>query len=98
MNLMTNALQAMPAGGCLRARSRFVTDEMVEVLISDTGPGIPAEVRDHLFEPLFTTRPEGTGLGLALCREIVANHGGRIEWVRSEAPEAAFRVLLPVAG
>jgi signal transduction histidine kinase len=98
LNLLTNALQAMPHGGQLRCRTRFLAAEgQVEVLVSDTGPGISAEDRRHLFEPFFTTRPEGTGLGLALCREIVTNHGGRIEYEAGAAQGATFRVVLPAA-
>src|SRR5205823_2123587 len=80
LNLATNALQAMPQGGWLQCRTSYEPQKRtVEVLFSDTGPGISADVRKHLFEPFFTTRPDGTGLGLALCREIVLQHGGRIE-------------------
>ena len=79
LNLLSNALQAMPHGGRLRCATRFhPRARRVEVRIADTGPGISAEDSRHLFEPFFTTRPEGTGLGLALCREIVSGHGGVI--------------------
>jgi signal transduction histidine kinase len=71
---------------------------MLEIRVSDTGPGISEEDRKHLFEPFFTTRPQGTGLGLALCREIVLSHGGRIELEPGEGPGATFRVLLPAEG
>jgi len=64
--------------------------------VADTGPGIAAEELPHLFEPFHTTRPEGTGLGLALCREIVQQHGGRIELERQDGWGAVFRVTLPL--
>jgi signal transduction histidine kinase len=96
LNLLTNALQAMPQGGRLRCSTRRLpTENAVEIQVADTGSGVSAEVRQHLFEPFHTSRPEGTGLGLALCREILSNHGGRIELVDGEAPGAVFRCVLP---
>jgi two-component system, NtrC family, sensor histidine kinase HydH len=98
LNLLANALQALPHGGRVHISSRLDSESgMVEILITDTGPGIPRENQQHIFEPFFTTRPDGTGRGLALCREIVTSHGGRIEYVDRDAPGAAFRVLLPPA-
>jgi two-component system, NtrC family, sensor histidine kinase HydH len=79
LNLATNALEAMPSGGCLELGTRFdPKQKLVQLEIADSGVGIPPDVRKRLFEPFFTTRAEGTGLGLALCREIVAQHGGQI--------------------
>ena len=69
--------------------------EGVEIWIADTGTGIAATEVPHLFEPFHTTRPEGTGLGLALCREIVQQHGGRIELEHQPEWGAIFRVTLP---
>jgi signal transduction histidine kinase len=97
LNLATNALQSMPQGGRLHCRARYdPQNRMVEIRVTDTGPGIPADARNHLFEPFFTTRPDGTGLGLAICREFILQHGGQIG---SEAgrPGATFWVVLPVA-
>jgi signal transduction histidine kinase len=97
LNLMSNALQAMPDGGTLLCRTRRLEGPpRIELCIADTGPGIAAEELPHLFEPFHTTRPEGTGLGLALCREIVQQHGGRIELERQEGWGAVFRVTLPI--
>jgi two-component system sensor histidine kinase HydH len=94
LNLATNALQAMPAGGRCRFRTAARSGGRgVELRIGDTGPGVPDTARAHLFEPFFTTRPEGTGLGLALCREIVLQHGGDI--ALEPGPGAIFRVTLP---
>ena len=91
LNLATNALQAMPGGGRLRCGSgEHPQQGTVEVRFDDTGPGISAEDRRHLFEPFFTTRPDGTGLGLALCREIVAQHQGRVELETREGPGTSF--------
>lgn len=97
LNLIANAMQAMPRGGCLSCTSAVAPNSgNVEIEVADTGPGIAAHDRPRLFEPFFTTRPEGTGLGLALCREIVANHGGTIEYVVKANAGAVFRILLPV--
>jgi two-component system sensor histidine kinase HydH len=96
LNLGTNALQAMPEGGRLRVKT--VCDSranQIVVEISDTGPGIPEEDRRRLFEPFFTTRPDGTGLGLAMCREIVVQHGGQIDYLPG-GQGATFRLRLPV--
>lgn len=98
LNLAANALQAMPNGGKLRCRtSRQKKAPAVEISVTDAGPGISPKDQEHLFEPFFTTRPEGTGLGLALCREIVLQHGGVIELVSQSDPGATFRVVLPTA-
>jgi signal transduction histidine kinase len=97
LNLVTNALQAMPHGGTLLCRThRLQGPPRIELWIADSGPGIAVKDLPHLFEPFHTTRPEGTGLGLALCREIVQQHGGRIELIRQEGWGAVFQVTLPV--
>lgn len=96
-NLMTNAFAAMPTGGTLSWTSHPSTgNEGVEFLIRDDGVGISEQTREHLFEPFFTTRAEGTGLGLSLCREIVQQHGGTIDLVSQPGIHGAtFRILLP---
>jgi two-component system, NtrC family, sensor histidine kinase HydH len=99
LNLATNALQAMPTGGRLSLQTRASDGpRRAEPRVADTGPGVSAEVRPHLFEPFYTTRPEGTGLGLALCREIVRQHGGDIDLEAGDSSGAVFRVWLPEAG
>jgi signal transduction histidine kinase len=96
-NLTMNAMQAMPGGGVLHCRTRRLGGPpRVELEIADTGPGIAPADRAHLFEPFWTTRPEGTGLGLALCREIVQQHGGQIDLVSQPGWGAVFHVSLPV--
>jgi two-component system sensor histidine kinase AtoS len=82
-NLVNNAIEAMEAtGGLLTIKVRHVPDgedqSHVEVSISDTGPGIPAELREKIFEPFFTTKQHGTGLGLAIVKRIVTAHRGSI--------------------
>ena len=96
LNLATNALHAMrERGGTLTLGARAVDGDVV-LTVADTGHGIPADVRERLFEPFFTTRgPAGTGLGLAVTYGIVRAHGGTIE-IESEAGRGAtFRVVLP---
>ncbi len=97
LNLATNALQVMPESGQLSCRTRYHNvDGTIVLEIADTGPGIDPTVRSRLFEPFFTTRANGTGLGLALCREIVLQHGGQIE-LDSVTPHGTLcRVALPV--
>lgn len=89
-NLLGNAAQAMaelPPEATPRVRiSAWREEGHLGVRIQDAGPGVPPELRDQIFVPLFTTRPRGTGLGLALARKIVEAHGGRLEL---EAPERA---------
>jgi two-component system, NtrC family, sensor histidine kinase HydH len=98
LNLAINALQAMPEGGRLSLQTRALDGpRRAELRVADTGSGVSAEVRPHLFEPFYTTRPEGTGLGLALCREIVRQHGGDIELEAGDSHGAVFHVWLPEA-
>jgi signal transduction histidine kinase len=96
MNLVDNAIDAIGERGTMAIRLRGLGDE-VEVAITDSGPGIPDEVRPHLFEPFVTSKPPGagSGLGLSICRHIVVNrHGGRID-AESAPGRTTFRVVLP---
>ncbi len=95
LNLLTNALQTMPGGGRLHCATRRLPRGGVALRVADTGPGIDADARRHLFEPFFTTRPEGTGLGLALCREVALAHGGVVELEETAPGGTTFRVELP---
>lgn len=94
MNLVTNALQAMPTGGTLTCRTYLRLDGHVELAIADTGPGVPVEMREKVFEPFVTTRPDGTGLGLALCREVARQHGGDVMLNPDSASGTVFRLVL----
>jgi signal transduction histidine kinase len=85
----------MPRGGRLAIRvARDAT--AVRLAVTDTGVGIPAAVRAKLFEPFFTTRPEGTGLGLSVSYGIVKAHGGRIDVDSAEGRGSTFTVSLPL--
>jgi signal transduction histidine kinase len=72
-------------------------DGAVELRVADSGPGVPPEVRERIFEPFFTTRARGTGLGLAVARQIVEAHGGRISVGDSPGGGARFTLRLPAA-
>ena len=94
LNLVLNAIQAMPGGGVVSVRTS-TSDGIVRVTVSDTGPGVPEDLVEHLFHTRVTTKPGGTGLGLPLVRMIVEAHGGSV-WVRSKAGEGAvFTLILP---
>lgn len=95
-NLIVNGLQAIERGGVLRISSSVTPDQFCRVSISDSGAGISKESQEKLFTPFYTTKPKGTGLGLAVSYGIVMDHGGDIK-VESEAGQGAtFIVVLPV--
>jgi PAS domain S-box-containing protein len=98
INLIMNASQAMPEGGTLTVRTALVAGEEVEAVVNDSGPGIPEDVREKIFEPFFSTKREGegTGLGLYICRNIVAEHEGRLLLESAPGLGATFRVVLPI--
>jgi two-component system, NtrC family, sensor histidine kinase HydH len=98
VNLLINAIEAMPSGGQLRVRlSRDPTEQQMTVAITDTGVGIPSELLPRLFEPFASAKERGTGLGLAVSRRIVEEHGGEIR-VRPPSPQGTtFEVILPMA-
>lgn len=95
-NLLDNAIDAAPEGGTIEIRS-WREGRLVCVAISDDGEGIPADVRDRIFEPFYTTKApgQGTGLGLDVVQRIVAQHEGRID-VESEPGATTFTVCLPI--
>jgi signal transduction histidine kinase len=96
INLVSNSLEAMPEGGGIEIRAERADDD-VTVRVSDTGPGIPAEIRDRLFQPFVTSGKNGLGLGLALSRQAVVAHGGDL-WVEDvEGGGACLCVRLPLA-
>jgi len=93
-NLISNALEAMPHGGKIRIGARKA-DNCVLIDVQDTGPGIPLEIRDRLFEPFVTAgKDHGLGLGLALSRRTVRDHGGDM-WLEP-ASGARFLIRLPL--
>ncbi len=97
LNLLTNAVDAMPTGGSLRIETGRA-DGAAFLRIADSGPGIAPEARHRIFEPFFTTKQEGrgTGLGLAICRQIVEAHKGTIGVTDTPGGGATFEVRLPL--
>jgi signal transduction histidine kinase len=94
VNVLLNASQSMPSGG----RVEVVTSagpEGIAVEIRDHGAGLPDVPAERLFEPFYTTKPAGTGLGLHVCRRIVESHGGRLEAENAPGGGATFRLVLP---
>jgi signal transduction histidine kinase len=94
LNLVLNALQVMPDGGQLSVTTRHAGNR-AEVLITDSGPGIPAGDETRIFKTFVTTRPDGTGLGLPISQRIVASHGGQITVASTPGAGATFTVALP---
>jgi signal transduction histidine kinase len=108
-NLLINAFEAMNGKGTVRIDATELPEEeaptggdvlvgaMVQVDVTDDGPGVPPDVMDRIFSPFFTTKPQGTGLGLAIVRKIVNAHDGRIDVHMPTSGGTAFRVTLPVS-
>ena len=94
LNLIANALEAMPNGGCVEIRAERNGD-CILVRVDDTGPGIPASVRKHLFQPFVSEGKNGLGLGLALARQTLLDHGGDLWAEATESSGARFRLRLP---
>jgi PAS domain S-box-containing protein len=94
INLLLNAVQAMPDGGKLFINANRIDDDNV-IIIGDTGVGIPKENLENLFKPLYTTKAKGTGLGLAVCKKIVDAHNGSIKVESKEGKGTIFTITLP---
>jgi len=104
INLLDNACQAMAGEGdvaqedeehLLTVATRQ-TDGRAEISIADTGPGIPSDQADRIFEPLYSTKAFGVGLGLPIVKQIVEQHGGGIELDNGVGPGARFVIRLPL--
>jgi two-component system, NtrC family, sensor histidine kinase HydH len=95
VNLFLNALDAMPNGGRLEIRHVPSTGEKLILEITDTGPGVSAEIAPRLFAPFVSSKPTGTGLGLSICRRIVEEHGGEIHGHNRLEGGACFVITLP---
>jgi two-component system cell cycle sensor histidine kinase/response regulator CckA len=108
INLLLNAVQAMPEGGSLvvetgvvhRARPGLeggAEQDFVTVAVADTGTGIPADIKDKIFDPFYTTKEGqgGTGLGLAVCSGIVKEHDGWIDVEDAPSGGSVFRIYVP---
>jgi len=104
LNITRNAVQALNEEGTIKFRTRIERQftigqkrhrHVVRVEIEDSGPGIPEELREHIFYPMVTSKPNGTGLGLSIAQDIVAQHGGSIE-CSSRPGITIFRIYLPL--
>ena len=95
--LVENALDAMPDGGTLTLGCTVEKQHLV-LSVTDTGQGIAPENLNHIFDPYFTTKGQGTGLGLATVHKIMEAHGGSISVTSEPGQGAVFRLLLPLGG
>jgi len=96
INLVDNAVEAMERRGVIMLETRHDPgNHVVRLVVCDDGPGVPAEERDKLFMPYYSTKRRGSGLGLAIVRRIVAEHGGSIEVGDNEPRGAKFTIELP---
>jgi signal transduction histidine kinase len=100
VNLVVNACEAMPQGGSIVMEELgFRSPEgeaMAALRVHDTGPGIPRDLKDRIFDPFVSTKAQGTGLGLSIARRIIAEHGGRLTAESAPAGGAVFTITLPV--
>jgi signal transduction histidine kinase len=96
-NIIENALHAMPAGGTLRVAAHAVDHDWVELTISDTGVGMDGAALERIFEPYFSTRASGTGLGLTIAKRNVELHGGTIAVESERGKGTTVRMTLPTA-
>jgi signal transduction histidine kinase len=94
LNLVRNAIEAMPHGETLTLRGRL-QGTTVSLEVEDTGVGIPPEQTTQIFEPLYTTKPGGTGLGLYIVQEVVAAHGGQVAVQSVVGQGSTFTITLP---
>jgi signal transduction histidine kinase len=101
VEILSNALDAMPDGGTISITARTSNGDGrtpgVVVEISDTGPGIPPAIQHSVGQPFFSTRPDGTGLGVATARRLVEQEGGRLDFAAAEAGGTVVKLWLPVA-
>ena len=102
LNLIVNGCDAMaevePSDRRLLVRTELLDGKDVRVSVTDQGCGIPPEKMEHIFQPFFTTKTQGMGMGLAICRTIITAHGGRL-WATNNAKRgAAVQFTLPASG
>ena len=98
VNIISNAVSAMPEGGKLAIKTGNNEEGKIEISIADTGAGIPKENLQEIFNPLFTTKARGFGLGLSLCKKYVEAHGGEIGVESEVGKGSTFTIKLPISG
>ena len=96
INLVTNAVQAMPKGGELTIKAQTIGQGQVKIVVEDTGEGISDEIKPKIFTPLFTTKPKGQGFGLAVCKRVIEAQGGTISFESQVGKGTAFTMSLPL--
>lgn len=97
LNIMLNAVEAMPGGGTIEVVTRS-REAWLEIVVADTGAGIPADALEKIFTPFFTTKTGGTGLGLSIAQHIIAEHKGAITCESASGQGARFIVRIPLTG
>ena len=96
INLILNAIEAMPQGGHITVTTRPGADGMVAIQVTDTGIGIAPEDLIRIYDPFFTTKSKGLGLGLAICYEIIERHQGTLDATSQVGQGSTFTIRLPV--
>lgn len=96
LNLILNAIQSMPRGGQIEIRTKFMGTDKILTEITDNGIGIPKEKLSRIFDPFYTTKETGSGLGLAVTQKIIIDHHGKIEVESEPGKGTKFRVIIPV--
>ncbi|MGI5927856.1 MAG: two-component system sensor histidine kinase NtrB [Thermacetogeniaceae bacterium] len=95
-NILINAADATPSGGRVSLSVEYDQEtESVRISVRDTGPGVAEDVLPHIFEPFYSSKEKGTGLGLYVCREIIHNHGGKIQVVNNSDRGCTVTIILP---
>lgn len=97
INLIKNSLQAMPSGGEIQINVASTLDGRSVITVADSGPGFPAEALAKVFQPYFTTKADGSGLGLALAYKTISEMGGEISAANAPSSGAVIRIIIPVA-
>lgn len=96
LNLLINAMQAIQKNGVIRVNAAYLNDtDEIEIVFADTGPGISHELKEKIFDPFYTTKQSGTGLGLSVVQRIISAQGGRITVEQNETGGALFRIVIP---
>lgn len=97
LNLFVNAVQAMPQGGTIRVATKTLNDgKNAEIIISDSGTGIDPQIVSRIFDPYFTTKTRGSGLGLTVVRRFAKDHGGDVKVESIVGQGTTFHLIIPV--
>lgn len=96
VNLLRNGIQSIVESGVVEVSTQFLAPQEVLLVVRDTGSGIPPNVLENVFNPFFTTKPDGTGLGLPICQHIVGDHSGRITVESQVGQGTTFSIYLPL--